>query len=1371
MGINCAINPRIINSNGKEVDSALFKQALLLTKNRETSKQLFTISRMPEIRNNKGFTRDSNGEVLINELLEHPIAKSIVTESNVETLLEAQNKFIDKNGSKVIFKSREEAIELVNKFNKFHPFKDNYTALPSKDSNIQGITDHTISIVRNSRKTLEAKKAMDKTQELRNKILDIFNQLGIQPKFLTALEERLGINGIYNLPGMENIAKGFKNIVLVSKNDPNAESLSEEFSHTILEAMQEHPLVKRLYDNIKHQGLQSQILGEKYDRYKEMYQRDDDKIIKESMAHLLTNSLLDVNKVGNTGIHKGFLSRVFEAIKQFFSRVNPNDIDNALQAPKKITDDLAKGLLHGDLAKQVQLDLSKSDTFYSLNETVNTKSDILTKILQLEKKRLYILNNISSEEQTKEQRKYVENLQKRIFKGERQQVVYDFLKDSQEKLKSYEAVYISLLNTEQIKEQEENEGTPLNNKFKKLREIRNYVESYRAITENIQAEVRDDLLTKQNIYDSSTEELLEKNLSLLAKLSTYYNKVAMPYIIEFLNPYAQELRDLGIKEDQIAESLEDMLTNSDKDVTLAERYLDSLAESADPLLRLIDNVVKKQNEKSRYEQLELLHKMQELHAELEKAGHTNTEWMYQKDGEGKPTGYFISPYRFDLYYKDLHKFEISLNEKYGADPSDPVKQEQRNKSLKQWKEKRRIANMNLDTGKRSYSLKREGKYASDGWKRDSKGRLIYEGFDEAQQKYYSEYMKIRRKLLEATNSFGYMNDKLYLAPQIRKELFQRLRGSDNLKEAAKGLKKNLQDQFQYRYDDVDRQSRRIVEDFEGNPVRVLPKYYLRPLEDMSELALDATQGMLSFAHNSINYKHMNRVVDALEVIKDVSKDREVKVRRGNTMLEEAISTLGFSYIKPVIKKGEDTNFFKRLIDYMDMQLYGQYQSDEGEIHGLDIAKTANMINKLTAINSLGINFLAGLANIGISSFVTNTEAFTKEFFKKKDLATADKIYGENLMGVLGDIGSRFPKSKLSLFNQYFDTISNHDNALRNLKTDVKGYKRLLNSSTLFFMTNCGEHWIQSRLALALANTTEVNVKDAKGNITKQNLWEATEAVPIDPSNPDAGNKLQFKGILVDENGNELTKEEINEMSSIFSRKHKGISQKLNGIYNNLDKSAAQKYAVGRMVFLFRRWIRPMMNKRFRKAKYNYDVGSVEEGYFYTAWNTLKNFAIEWRAVGPKMAWDLAYGKLEDYQKKNIARALWESAFFTMLWGAIQLMDFADGDDDYKDNYAFNVVNYLTRRLYTEVGALRPGTQMLGEQFKLLQSPMAGVNTMDKLLNTLNAINPLSWTEEIKSGRYRGYPVAVRHLLNSPLVPMYRTIERAVYPREAVTFYK
>ena len=47
-----------------------------------------------------------------------------------------------------------------------------------------------------------------------------------------------------------------------------------------------------------------------------------------------------------------------------------------------------------------------------------------------------------------------------------------------------------------------------------------------------------------------------------------------------------------------------------------------------------------------------------------------------------------------------------------------------------------------------------------------------------------------------------------------------------------------------------------------------------------------------------------------------------------------------------------------------------------------------------------------------------------------------------------------------------------------------------------------------------------------------------------------------------------------------------------------------------------------------------------------------------------------------------------------------------------------MVEYQLRRLYTELGALTPTTEMLGEGLRILKSPAAGVNTVEKTLTLL-----------------------------------------------------
>ena len=137
----------------------------------------------------------------------------------------------------------------------------------------------------------------------------------------------------------------------------------------------------------------------------------------------------------------------------------------------------------------------------------------------------------------------------------------------------------------------------------------------------------------------------------------------------------------------------------------------------------------------------------------------------------------------------------------------------------------------------------------------------------------------------------------------------------------------------------------------------------------------------------------------------------------------------------------------------------------------------------------------------------------------------------------------------------------------------------------------GEHWMQLRTSLALAQSYKL--KDSKGNLVS--LWDAMETIPINSEHPEYGNKLIIKDGYTKEDGSKFTREDITK----FTLKSKAINQRMHGIYNQADKNAVQKLALGRLAFMFRKWIIPSLNRRFESTKYNMELESEVEGYYRT----------------------------------------------------------------------------------------------------------------------------------------------------------------------------
>lgn len=84
----------------------------------------------------------------------------------------------------------------------------------------------------------------------------------------------------------------------------------------------------------------------------------------------------------------------------------------------------------------------------------------------------------------------------------------------------------------------------------------------------------------------------------------------------------------------------------------------------------------------------------------------------------------------------------------------------------------------------------------------------------------------------------------------------------------------------------------------------------------------------------------------------------------------------------------------------------------------------------------------------------------------------------------------------------------------------------------------------------------------------------------------------------------------------------------------------------------------------------------------------------------------------------------------------------------------------------EIGCLIPGKTMLDEGLSILKSPSATIPTVQNSLNLINLIFPSSYTNVIESGTYKDHTKAFKYVMESPLVPVRKTIMRSFDPELA-----
>ena len=137
-----------------------------------------------------------------------------------------------------------------------------------------------------------------------------------------------------------------------------------------------------------------------------------------------------------------------------------------------------------------------------------------------------------------------------------------------------------------------------------------------------------------------------------------------------------------------------------------------------------------------------------------------------------------------------------------------------------------------------------------------------------------------------------------------------------------------------------------MKDFEGREVQVLPIYYtkMKKGESPNDLSTDVTSTLTAYAAMANDFNEMGKVIDVLELGRDMLREREIVQVRGGKPLAEKFKSVGRKVESVLTKSGDETRFMQRLNDFFEMQVYGRYMADEGTFGNTKIDKGSSNTN-------------------------------------------------------------------------------------------------------------------------------------------------------------------------------------------------------------------------------------------------------------------------------------------------------------------------------------------------------------------------------------------------------------------------------------------
>lgn len=1291
--MKCKYFGKVRDRSGKIVDSKLYKGLLSITSPKiaqrvygKTLTDQFINDVLPKV------PHDSLGEPTLLSVLAS--SEELRKVSDLDAVTKALEKDMGINRPM----TKAQADQFIEGFDRVNPFKGTIFVNPKEHNSPDSPAYWTISL--SGRDSLSPRYA-----SLIDQIKGILSNAGFSIGALNEYEKALGVKGALDT---EAVASGIKEVIRIAEGTEGLKALPEEFAHLVINGLESEPQIQRLLNYLKTPGVTEKILGNEYSQYKEIYQSED-RLRKEAAAKLLSESLeeKDLNSE-----EKSILSRLLSFIKgvlqRVLSSVTPTSIDQAIANSRGITTNIAEKTLQGDYTSKLSERLTtREGVYYELDARAQKAQELIKRLMRATQIKLRVMENRGSSTGREIQSKLLNTLQISYNKGQVLLGISKYMGD----VAKHSAKMVEMVDNMP-------ESASVEEQSRLLSNVLSYTSSYiTAITDvkNTLLELKEDFQDFRgndilSLIDPLLKELQYSNVKVQEKGKGTFNRF-------LTSVYGSDIVVIKTGSRAGNYTIADLLDHLPSDIDPADMWLNGMAESTDLVAKIMDMAIRDRVGQAYSDTLNLEKDLMAAWKELRDSGVKDTEFIYEKDENGVPTGRLITPYNSGAYRKA-----------YAQAISEMQNSPNFRASLEAWKKSNPV---------------------------DSFRSQTYENLSAAERKFYNKYIELKRKTEELLPK---SKRDLYRAVSVRKDFIDRLASSSSKEELWKQLKGGVLDQFMRRVDDGESAYSKGYLNLQGELIKTIPILYTATLEDPRALSLDGVGSLLAYSAMANRYNRLKDLQDIINIGDDVMKRRKVGIVRGGKQVKAVFDKVGgIDLTEVLLKEGENSNAYKKWKHMINTAFYGETtnEGDQIQTSGVSPMKAAGLLNKISTMMDMGFNLMLGVANVGTGIIFQNTEAISGQYFGKANLASADGEFFKELPSIIAELPSRIKSSKIGLFNELMDIDQESLGAFRDKGVDKGMLSRLFSMKTLLFMLGAGDYWIKTRSALAMTKNTKLTL-----NGQDINLWDALEKVPVVPGDESKGYRLVLKEGLKSMDGQDFTQKDLIR----FRHKITRLNHKIIGMMNSQDLNMAKKTVIGKLAFLYRSWMVPSWNRRMQASTYDVLMDEESEGYYRTMFRVLKNVANELRAGSVATI----TGNLTDTEKYNLKRAITEVSQLALTIIAYNALSGAWEDDD--KNWLQNFVLYELRRMQTEVGAVTPSPRIFSEVNNIVKSPIASTRALERLSNLMGLINPENYSKEVQSGKFKGHSKAYKLFMESPLTLNTNTVMRQLYPEEAIKFY-
>lgn len=619
--------------------------------------------------------------------------------------------------------------------------------------------------------------------------------------------------------------------------------------------------------------------------------------------------------------------------------------------------------------------------------------------------------------------------------------------------------------------------------------------------------------------------------------------------------------------------------------------------------------------------------------------------------------------------------------------------------------------------------------------------MQYKALKDSDNPYAKFYTQIE-KLNQQANYMIPTGYRLYSRlPGVIKLNSERLKAGQNPLDIARAT---FDTNMFVRPEDLQRGNKELTNEF-GRVKYFIPVYYTAKI-DSKDQSYDIPGIYFKFWESANDYRNKRNILPEMEMTRYFVNTRKALKR---SVFRDILSTSGNvdDDNEPTYK--DTTNLASQLNDWFEMAIYGKFTKDEKALWKLsdkksvDLMKVVDWLNRYTSMNLLAGNFNQGTANVIIGEVMQAIENIAHEYVRPTTYSKATTLYMSYLPSVMGDVGQDVPTSLPGMIFEEFNVLGD-DISETMFSTRTRAGKFARNTS-IYFIQHAGEHWLQNRFLIAML----------------------LEKHAYDKNGTDIGNMLdQYEvknGRLSIKDNVDLVKSKWTDKDRIaFKIKIKGILSRMHGEYGELGRVAIQRVALGRMAYMFRKFVLPGFRRRWGRRVYIERLGQYVEGNYITTLRFFKNYHKDLMSLRFAVMSE-NWASLSDHEKANIRRTLSEATF--VLAAVILAMVFYNmADDDDENEWLASFLAYQFYRLRAELLFFTP---KLDEAWSILRSPMASMSVFENVINLSGQI--FDPTERYVRGPWKGHLKLEKTTIN--FIPFYRQFYKIRDVKEQIQWFK